>query len=55
LTIESNNFVYGRAKNPWDLGRTTGGSTGGEGGLIAMKGSLIGVGSDIGGSIRIPA
>lgn len=49
------NNVYGRSLNPYDLSRITGASSGGEGSLIASGGSLIGVGSDIGGSLRIPA
>ncbi|CAF0980341.1 unnamed protein product [Rotaria sp. Silwood1] len=47
--------TYGIAHNPYDLTRTTGGSTGGEGALIASRGSPLGIGTDIGGSIRIPA
>lgn len=49
------NTVYGRTLNPYDLSRITGSSSGGEGALIASGGSVIGVGSDIGGSLRIPA
>lgn len=49
------NPVYGRSLNPYDLARITGASSGGEGGLLAAAGSLIGIGSDIGGSLRIPA
>ena len=53
--MESANSVYGRALNPWDIKRTPGGSSGGEGSLLALRGSPLGLGSDIGGSIRIPA
>ncbi|EJT97485.1 amidase [Dacryopinax primogenitus] len=49
------NSMYGRTLNPWNTSLTPGGSSGGEGALIAMKGSCIGVGTDIGGSIRGPA
>ena len=49
------NRVYGRSLNPYDLSRITGASSGGEGALIASGGSLIGLGSDIAGSLRIPA
>ncbi|RWS31203.1 fatty-acid amide hydrolase 2-like protein [Leptotrombidium deliense] len=49
------NKLFGQTNNPYDLSRTPGGTTGGEGALIAAAGSVIGVGSDIGGSIRIPA
>ncbi|EWZ41053.1 amidase signature domain-containing protein [Fusarium oxysporum Fo47] len=46
---------WGRALNPYNTTLTPGGSSGGEGALIAMKGSILGIGTDIGGSIRIPA
>lgn len=49
------NKVYGRTVNPYDQTRITGASSGGEGSLLASAGSLIGIGSDIGGSLRIPA
>lgn len=52
---ESNNPVYGRTNNPWNLERTPGGSSGGEGAIIAAGGSPLGLGTDIGGSIRVPA
>jgi len=55
LWLETHNTVYGRTNNPWDLGRTSGGSSGGEGAIIAAGGSPFGMGSDIGGSIRLPA
>lgn len=53
--FESSNYVYGTSRNPYDGNRMIGGSSGGEGCLISACGSLIGVGSDIGGSIRMPA
>jgi fatty acid amide hydrolase len=52
---ESDNPVYGRTNNPWDLSRGPGGSSGGEGALIGAGASLMGLGSDLGGSIRLPA
>jgi amidase len=52
---QSANPVYGRANNPWDLGRTPGGSSGGSAAAIAAGLSALEVGSDIGGSIRVPA
>src|SRR5690625_1106735 len=52
---ETDNKLYGRTNNPWDLTRTSGGSSGGEGALLAAGGSAIGIGSDIGGSIRVPS
>lgn len=53
--FECENPVYGWTKNPYDLKRTSGGSTGGEGALIGSGASLFGLGSDVGGSIRTPA
>ncbi len=55
MGFESSNLVYGRAKNPYDLSRTPGGSTGGEAAIIAACGSPLGMGSDAGGSIRWPS
>lgn len=52
---ESENPVYGVTKNPHDLKRAPGGSSGGEGAIIAAGGSPLGIGSDIGGSLRSPA
>lgn len=53
--FECSNKVYGRTNNPHDLSRTSGGSSGGEGSLIGSKASIFGIGSDVGGSIRMPA
>ena len=55
LWMETYNDVYGRTSNPWDSRRTCGGSSGGEGALVGSGASPVGLGSDIGGSIRIPA
>uniref|UniRef100_A0A915BV84 Amidase domain-containing protein n=1 Tax=Parascaris univalens TaxID=6257 RepID=A0A915BV84_PARUN len=52
---ESSNTIYGRVSNPYDARRTAGGSSGGEGALISACGSVTGLGSDIGGSIRMPS
>jgi fatty acid amide hydrolase len=52
---ESDNPVYGRTNNPWNLDRTPGGSSGGEAAIIAAGGSSLGLGGDFGGSIRVPA
>ncbi|XP_047440461.1 fatty-acid amide hydrolase 2-B [Mugil cephalus] len=51
---ESHNHHYGITNNPYDLDRIAGGSSGGEGSILAGAGAVIGVGSDIGGSIRMP-
>jgi Asp-tRNA(Asn)/Glu-tRNA(Gln) amidotransferase A subunit family amidase len=53
--LDTNNNVFGRTLNPINRLVTAGGSSGGEGVLVAMKGSIVGVGTDIGGSIRVPA
>ncbi|KAL2863742.1 putative general amidase [Aspergillus lucknowensis] len=53
--LDSANHLFGRTLNPLNRQLTVGGSTGGEGALIALRGSMIGFGTDIGGSIRIPA
>lgn len=55
MTADSDNNVYGRTLNPHNTNLTAGGSTGGEGALIALRGSVLGVGTDIAGSIRIPS
>ncbi|XP_077540317.1 fatty-acid amide hydrolase 2-A [Haemaphysalis longicornis] len=52
---ESYNHLHGRTNNPYDSRRICGGSSGGEGCIIASAGSVFGVGTDIGGSIRMPA
>jgi fatty acid amide hydrolase 2 len=55
LWHETNNPVHGRTSNPHDLRRTTGGSSGGEAAILAAGGVPFGIGSDTGGSLRIPA
>jgi amidase len=52
---ESDNYIAGRTNNPWDLERTSGGSSGGESAAIASFFAAGGLGSDGGGSIRVPA
>jgi len=52
---QSANPVYGRTNNPWDLSRSPGGSSGGSAAALAAGLSALEVGSDIGGSIRVPA
>jgi Asp-tRNA(Asn)/Glu-tRNA(Gln) amidotransferase A subunit family amidase len=55
MAWETDNLLYGRTNSPWDLERTPGGSSGGEAAAIASGMSAGGVGSDGGGSIRVPA
>ncbi len=52
---ETDNHIYGRTNNPWNLERTAGGSSGGESAAIAAGCSAGGIGSDGGGSVRLPA
>ncbi|XP_057696561.1 fatty-acid amide hydrolase 1 [Corythoichthys intestinalis] len=55
LSYDCSNIIYGQTVNPHNLEKTSGGSSGGEAALISGGGSVLGIGSDIGGSIRIPA
>jgi amidase len=55
FSFETDNAVYGRTNNPYDLSRTPGGSSGGAAAIIAAGGSALDIGSDTGGSIRVPA
>lgn len=55
LMHETDNPLYGRTQNPWDLDRAPGGSSGGEAAIVAAGGSPLGLGNDLGGSIRFPA
>ena len=52
---ESDNLIYGRTNNPFNLSLSPGGSSGGESAIIAAGGSPLGFGSDAGGSVRFPA
>ncbi|HUO28166.1 MAG TPA: amidase, partial [Bryobacteraceae bacterium] len=54
-SYETDNLITGRTNNPWDVTRTCGGSSGGEAAAIASFCSAGGIGSDGGGSIRVPA
>jgi Asp-tRNA(Asn)/Glu-tRNA(Gln) amidotransferase A subunit family amidase len=55
MAYETDNLLHGRTNNPWDLSRTPGGSSGGESAAIAACMSAGGLGSDSGGSVRLPA
>ncbi|SPF50709.1 Amidase [Candidatus Sulfopaludibacter sp. SbA4] len=55
FAFESDNLIFGATNNPYDLTRTSGGSSGGEAALIAACGSPLGLGSDAAGSVRVPA
>lgn len=55
MAYETDNYIYGRTSNPFDLERTAGGSSGGEAAAIAAGFSAGGMGSDGGGSVRVPA
>ena len=55
LWVETENRVFGRTNNAYDASRTAGGSSGGEGAAIGSGGSPFGLGTDLGGSIRLPA
>ncbi|KXN86624.1 Fatty acid amide hydrolase 1 [Leucoagaricus sp. SymC.cos] len=55
FAFECSNPLWGRTLNPYNDQYTCGGSSGGEGALLAMDGSVLGIGTDIGGSLRIPA
>jgi len=55
MAYETDNLLHGQTANPWDLSRTPGGSSGGESAAIAAGMSAAGLGSDSGGSVRVPA
>ena len=55
LSFETNNLVYGRTNNPWDISRTSGGSSGGAAAIVSAAGAPFDIGSDFGGSIRLPS
>ena len=55
MAYETANLLHGRTRNPWNLDRSPGGSSGGESAAIAAGLSAAGLGSDSGGSVRVPA
>jgi amidase len=55
MALETHSNLFGRTTNPFNVNLTSGGSSGGESALVAMRGSPLGIGTDIGGSIRAPS
>jgi Asp-tRNA(Asn)/Glu-tRNA(Gln) amidotransferase A subunit family amidase len=55
ISLHTHNLTFGESLNPHDLNRSPGGSSGGDAGLVAAKCTVVGLGSDIGGSLRFPA
>ena len=55
MHLETSTNLYGTTSNPFNRTLTSGGSSGGEGALLGMRGSCLGIGTDIGGSVRSPA
>ena len=55
MDVQAFNDIYGVTNNPWDLSRTSGGSSGGSGASLAAGMAFLSIGSDLGGSIRLPA
>ncbi|XP_053103241.1 fatty-acid amide hydrolase 1-like [Hemicordylus capensis] len=55
LNYDCSNLIFGQTVHPLDHTKTPGGSSGGEGALIKSGGSILGIGTDVGGSVRIPA
>lgn len=55
LLVETTNNIYGTTLNPWNRALSPGGSSGGEAALVAFRGSPLGMGTDGGGSLRLPA
>jgi amidase len=54
-SFETNNLVFGRTNNPWDVSLSPGGSSGGAAAIVAARGVPFDIGTDTGGSIRVPA
>jgi len=55
VAYETDNLIYGRTNNPYDSSRTSGGSSGGAAAIVAAGGSAFDIGSDTGGSLRVPS
>ena len=54
-SFETNNRIIGRTRNPYNLDFSSGGSSGGEAAIVGSHSSTLGLGTDIGGSVRVPA
>ncbi|EGX96774.1 fatty-acid amide hydrolase [Cordyceps militaris CM01] len=55
MTVDSHNNIFGRTLNPLNTSLSAGGSSGGEGAIVGFRGSPLGLGTDVGGSVRFPA
>ncbi|KAF2978003.1 hypothetical protein EK904_011517 [Melospiza melodia maxima] len=55
ISYDCKNLIFGQTRNPLMFTRTPGGSSGGEGALVGGGGSILGIGTDVGGSLRFPA
>lgn len=55
MAIHTKNFIFGESLNPYNNARSCGGSSGGDAGLVAARCVPLGIGIDVGGSVRIPA
>ncbi|OAA67425.1 fatty-acid amide hydrolase [Cordyceps fumosorosea ARSEF 2679] len=55
MTVDSHNNIFGRTLNPHNTSLSAGGSSGGEGAIVGFRGSPLGLGTDVGGSVRFPA
>jgi len=55
MSFITDNLVYGKTNNPYDITRTPGGSSGGAAAIVASSGAFLELGSDLGGSVRVPS
>ncbi|EFX05773.1 fatty-acid amide hydrolase [Grosmannia clavigera kw1407] len=55
MQFDCSNLIYGTTVNPFNRKLTSGGSSGGEGAILGLRGSVLGIGTDIGGSVKVPA
>lgn len=54
MSLECESKLWGQTSNPWNTSLSSGGSSGGEGALLGMRGSSLGVGTDVGGELLYP-